>query len=570
MRRTNPSLGVVACATVGLTALLFSGCTNEPMSDTASPSAQVGTVARVDVPAVTIDLPAEPRPWDNSDEALVEAVRAANGLVSITFKEPGSPRALVTGRREAVGRASLQAGTALVTGLGGEILHELRFIGAVLARIDPAAASALRANPLVDFVEPNQRYEVHHVLYEGDAPQVLGRATGAPGAPGSTEYWDWGVWYMDAGSAWAYSTGVGAKYMHISTGHEQGHPDLPFVPTNNCGGTYGGCDDGPYGNYPGTNYLGQAVERWNGIGWVGVAPGVAGTDTYSWGACEVTGPSSSTCYTGQVAAGLDAARLVGAKVAFLGTYYSFYDATVATAVANAWQYGDIVMVAPAGNVPDGVPGQPQYPAAHDHVLGVSGIKPDYSFAGSGTCLAGFGSQYGSHVDVTAAFWSTATWGGGGYNVICTTNVGAGLVAGVAALMRAYRPGDDADAVIRGIKNSASALGDPQYFGAGLPNALKAVRDPPPPPSPITASISGPRSVKPNVYCTWFASASGGHPPYTYTWYKNSGYAGTGSEIQLHTGTSSFYLKVTATDAWNERGNQEIYVTVTSSARVCFT
>src|SRR3990172_1219997 len=71
MRRTNPSLGVVACATVGLTALLFSGCTNEPMSDTASPSAQVGTVARVDVPAVTIDLPAEPRPWDNSDEALV-------------------------------------------------------------------------------------------------------------------------------------------------------------------------------------------------------------------------------------------------------------------------------------------------------------------------------------------------------------------------------------------------------------------------------------------------------------------------------------------------------------------
>lgn len=136
-------------------------------------------------------------------------------------------------------------------------------------------------------------------------------------------------------------------------------------------------------------------------------------------------------------------------------------------------------------------------------------------------------------------------------------------------MRAYRPGDDADAVARGIKNNAGALGDPQYFGAGFVNALKAVRDPPPPPyTPISASIWGPRSVKPNVYCTWSATVSGGHPPYRYKWYQGTTPVGTQSWIELYTGIFSFYLTLDVGDAWNEHSGQQIWVTNTTSARVC--
>lgn len=553
---------------VGPPLLCSGGCAEDRISDTFSestglPSAVAG---QADVPAVTIDLPKKPRPWDNSDEALVEAAKAAGGVVAVAFKEPASPHALQTGRREGVTKGTVQAGTALVSRIGGEILYNYRFIGAVLARLEPSLAPILRASPLVDFVEPSQRVATPR------PPTLPGRSarSAAPpkvaGAP-SAEYADWGVWQMETRAAWSYTTGAGTKFMSILTGHEQGHIDLPLVPTNNCGGAYGGCDDGPY-YYVGTHALGLVVERWNGLGWVGVAPGVLANDTYVWGACWPT-PEYIVCDHSSAAAALDAARMVGVKVVFIGLYYLMYDAIIANAVANAWQYGDIFMVAPAGDrtSSDSAAGQPWYPAAHDHVLGVSGINPDSSFAQApGTC-GNWGSQYGPHVDVAAAFYTTSTSGGNSYISYCSTGTAASLVAGVAALMRAHRPGDDADAIARGLKASAAPLGDPRYFGAGFVNALKAVRDSPPPPSPLSVSISGPRSVRPAVYCAWSASVSGGHPPYRYAWYR--GYlVGTESWVELYTDTNSFYLTLEVTDAWNDRGSQQIWVTNTPSARAC--
>ncbi len=58
-----------------------------------------------------------------------------------------------------------------------------------------------------------------------------------------------------------------------------------------------------------------------------------------------------------------------------------------------------------------------------------------------------------------------------------------------------------------------------------------------------------------------------HPSYRYARYK--GYlVGTESWAELHMDTNSFYLTLEVTDAWNDRGSQQIWVTNTPSARTC--
>ncbi|GIW52785.1 MAG: hypothetical protein KatS3mg081_2140 [Gemmatimonadales bacterium] len=69
------------------------------------------------------------------------------------------------------------------------------------------------------------------------------------------------------------------------SGYDRYCPALPVVPDVNCGGVFGGCDDGPTYWY-GTHQMGDALARRNGIGYVGVAYGVEPENTYPWAACE--------------------------------------------------------------------------------------------------------------------------------------------------------------------------------------------------------------------------------------------------------------------------------------------
>lgn len=86
----------------------------------------------------------------------------------------------------------------------------------------------------------------------------------------------------------------------------------------------------------------------------------------------------------------------------------------------------------------------------------------------------------------------------------------------------------------------------------------------PPPLP-TANISGPNEVKPESLCQWDGSASGGTPPYSYSW---SGIlSGSGSSI-LGSPSSSGVLKLKVTDAASQQDTHNRYVEVTSSAPGC--
>lgn len=67
-------------------------------------------------------------------------------------------------------------------------------------------------------------------------------------------------------------------------------------------------------------------------------------------------------------------------------------------------------------------------------------------------------------------------------------------------------------------------------------------------SVMTNRISGDQIPRENAVQTWSATASGGVTPYTYHWYRDSVYVGTGSSYTGSAGTRDFILRAEATDA----------------------
>lgn len=94
----------------------------------------------------------------------------------------------------------------------------------------------------------------------------------------------------------------------------------------------------------------------------------------------------------------------------------------------------------------------------------------------------------------------------------------------------------------------------------------------PEPDPLpngSVTITGRSTVRPNVLCLYSAASSAGTAPFTFDWYKDNGYIGTGAELTFNTGSSSFALQVIARDASGRTGySLTKTVTVTSSTTVC--
>jgi subtilisin family serine protease len=223
---------------------------------------------------------------------LVEAVAAGDNHAIVAFKEPGSARVKDTGLRAAVTAATVAAGVRMVEGQGGEVTADLRNMGAVVVRMPPALAPALSRHPLVDYVEPRQRYELDALPMRVPALTVQG---------GQTQ--PWGINMI--GAPWVWSTTTtgsgengGVKVLVIDAPYSRGHEDLPVIPLANCGN--GGCDSGT--NSHGTFVLGEIVARNNSLGIVGAAHGVEDVNVYFWAGC-----SSGTiqCFPDQVADGID-------------------------------------------------------------------------------------------------------------------------------------------------------------------------------------------------------------------------------------------------------------------------
>jgi len=87
--------------------------------------------------------------------------------------------------------------------------------------------------------------------------------------------------------------------------------------------------------------------------------------------------------------------------------------------------------------------------------------------------------------------------------------------------------------------------------------------------PLSVTISGPSSVKPNAYCEFTAHVSGGADPLTYSWSQDQGSGGANPpEIYYGHSTASYFLAVTVTDANGHTVTGSKWVTVSSGAPVC--
>lgn len=504
---------------------IVAACADQPVTpdmqsnDASFSAASAGGRSPRDVPEVRIDLPPTARPWDTDPAALSQAVFAGGGYAVVTFKEPGSARALATGRRAAVTAGTVRAGLQLLERNGVEVLELLDGIGGARVRIDPTVAAEISRHPLVDFVEPRQ--------------YVYAQAQTTP----------WGITMVGAPTFWSNqgTSGAGAKVLIIDTGHQQNHPDLPAVPTANCAGAYGGCNDASSASWHGTHVLGIVAARNNTIGVVGVAPGITAADVYMYGACN----DSGGCPTDEVSTGISAG-IWNVHVMNLSLGGPTYDAGMATAVAQAWSNG-IVIVAAAGNNGGNTI---NYPAAHTNVVGVSGVVSTKAFAGPGVAACGHSSNYGSHVDLAAPFEAYSTIGGSSYGTLCGTSMATPHVTGVAALIKAKYPTWTNQQIVTHLFNTAEdrgTAGRDNYYGFGIVRAL-----PVPPPCP---NITGPTSISTSGSYTWQANAACGNGTYTYQWQ----YRTQGSTTWTNVGTGSSYTRsVSASDL-----DFEVRVNVTS-------
>jgi len=103
-----------------------------------------------------MDLPPEPRPWDTSAAALDEAIAREDGHVVIAFKAPDSARAVDAGWRAAVPTGAIEQGIDLLAAYCVAVVDYYGALGAAHVRMPPGAATMLRRNVLVDYIEPRQ------------------------------------------------------------------------------------------------------------------------------------------------------------------------------------------------------------------------------------------------------------------------------------------------------------------------------------------------------------------------------------------------------------------------------
>ena len=320
---------------------------------------------------------------------------------------------------------------ALVRRAGGDIKYTYTIVNAIAASMPQAAVDALSRNPNVLRVEND--IQVH----------AVGQVT------------PWGVDRLDADVVGSTGeTGVGVKVGVLDSGIDLKHPDLNVAGNVTFAGGKDGSDK--YGH--GTHVAGTIAGLDNGIGVLGVAPGV---ELY---AIKVLGNSGSGSYS-NVIAGLEYAIANGMDVTN-NSYGSSGDPgqTVHNAFIAANNAG-ILNIAAAGNSSGAV----IYPAAWPEVVAVSATN-------SSDALASF-SSFGLEIELAAPGRDIYSTYKGSYATLSGTSMAAPHVVGVAALVIGAKTASGPDDVRARLHATAVDLGAGGFdheFGYGLVDAENAV------------------------------------------------------------------------------------------------
>lgn len=300
---------------------------------------------------------------------------------------------------------------------------------------------------LIEYIEKNQQIKLDAV-------------------PSDTYYSEqWALPALNLPQAWDITKGSNTVYVAvIDSGIYREHPDLIGVDVKPGYDFYKDttCNQDYYGH--GTAVTGVIAAQTNN------AKGIAGVN---WNVAIF--PYSVLGYDGYGTADkiTDAIRKAadsGCDVINLSLSGENYSSAYDDAISYATSKGCIV-VAAAGN--DGKSGYAyRYPASCNGVISVASVDSDLKYSSF--------SQYNDKVDVgapgenilTTTYWEYDTYN---YAYVSGTSLSAPYVAGIAALVKAYKPSITPAEFTELIKISCTDLGDMGYdvhYGYGLIDAQK--------------------------------------------------------------------------------------------------
>jgi subtilisin len=332
--------------------------------------------------------------------------------------------------------------------VGGRIRHAYRLVPAICAHLPEAAIEALLQRPGVMRIEADGRVR---------AVDEMSNA--------------WGVEHIQSGAAHDRGvTGAGVKVAVIDTGIDYNHPDLS--PNFAGGWDFVNDDNDPMDDHGhGTHVAGTVAAVYDGVGVVGVAPGV---ELYALKVLDYTGSG----WDSDIIAALQWAVDHGIQVSnnSYGGESSEEPTALRTAFENAQDAG-VLNVAAAGNsgTAEGTGDNVLYPARFDAVIAVASTDQSDTRASF--------SSTGPAVELSAPGVSIlSTTLGGGYGLGSGTSFASPHVTGAAALVIAAgvedangngRINDEVRAILVQSAEDLGAAGRDNLYGWGLVNAARA-------------------------------------------------------------------------------------------------
>ncbi len=356
----------------------------------------------------------------------------------------------------------------IVKGVGGEVFKTFTIVPAVAARLSAQAVEALEKNPKVRYVEPDHEVFAHSQTLPWGIDRVFGDET-------------------YSFPTWGTSRGGGIGVAIIDSGIDGTHEDLKVVGGvrfRTTGFILRQDDQYKDDNGHGTHVAGTVAALDNGLGVVGVGPGI---DLYAIKVLDASGSGSVST----VVAGIEWAVAEGIPVLNMSLGSSSPNQTMKDACDAAYKAGHL-LVASAGNSGNtsGTGDNVGYPGAYESVIAVAAstinnTRASFSSTGPAVELIAPGSGI------------LSTLPGNKYGTYSGTSMASPHVAGVAALVLAAGKDLSNEDVRKILQDTAEDLGlSSNHQGHGLARADLAVRAVADVVSPATGSIEG--TVKDNT------------------------------------------------------------------------
>jgi hypothetical protein len=485
-----------------------------------------------------------PRP---SAEFLLKLPGSARDVIALQTEAPGAKRRNTLGPASVRG-ASIEAVIRALAGAGAPEPRRMEVLPVFVVKLpEPvrhAALEVLLRHPNVDYISAVRGSIVEleaspvganptdtkHTMHK--IPQVwdLTRGSGAT------------VGILDSGLARSAATGAfhdDGRYFGSYGVIAQGFID--DLCDNPNAGACSPFDD----NLHGTAMVGLVAGNDNGLGYVGIAPfattysmkiawntrvpGQGYCGDYPWNESAYCIENDDFVRTVDYAA---ARRFSVLSMSFTGGFNS--DVYRALSVARN-TYNVFLVAATGNNVGDG----PKEPSSFDVVMGIAGV--DAAGNNMYSTAARDVSGYAGGATMSAYCYREALCDAGSpsvYGETGGTSAATANIAGIVALIRSYYPNELTSQTWDRLVNTAEGPNR-------VVNAYAAITY-----KPLSVSILGNSNPPANTTQTWSAVASYGTAPYSYTWYRDGAFAGTGPTYSedVYDITPPFQLQVTVTDA----------------------